>query len=583
VSDRDALQKRVARWIEDDVDPVCRTELQQLLDAGDFAALHERFAAPLEFGTAGLRGELGAGPGRMNRAVVARATYGFCEHLRKNVKDAAERGLCIGYDARHNSPEFAEEAASVAAAAGFRVIFFEKPCPTPLLGFAVLDQRAAGGVMVTASHNPARDNGYKAYWENGAQIIPPHDAVIAAAMERLPSVRALPRMASKERVERGLQRSLGDAFEAHYLKAVAALTGPLSLDAADLRIVYTALHGVGNRLALAALAQAGFTRVSSVREQAEPDADFPTVAFPNPEEKGAMDKAIELAQQTRADVVLANDPDADRLAVIARDAQGELRPLTGNDVGILLADYVLATDKEQHPNAGARCVLSSIVSTPMIAPIAKLHGAHWEPVLTGYKWIGNRAMQLEREKRLRFVFGFEEALGYTTGTLVRDKDGISSAVVAARLAAQLKAEGGTLHDRLETLFRRVGLYASSQISIRLEGASGAQQREAIMAALRKAPPDALGGLPLTAAIDLQGGAVRGTPSIPLSLPPSDALLWEIEGGHRVCVRPSGTEPKIKVYFDVREPVRHDEALSSAQTRARATADALTRDLRARLA
>ena len=578
MSDREALQKRVLRWIEDDVDPACRAELQRLLDAGDFAGLNERFAAPLEFGTAGLRGELGAGPGRMNRAVVARATFGLCAHLRANVKDAANRGLCIGYDARHNSREFAEEAAAVAAGAGFRVRLFEAPCPTPLLGFAVLDQRAAGGVMITASHNPARDNGYKAYWENGAQIIPPHDVAVAAAMERLQSVRGLERVGEKERLERGLQDSLGASFERHYLKAVAALTGPLCLDGGDLRITYTALHGVGDRLARAALAQSGFTRVESVPEQAEPDPDFPTVAFPNPEEPGAMDKALALAEASKADIVLANDPDADRLAVIARDAQGELRALTGNDVGILLADYLLGLDNDR----GARFVLTSIVSTPMIAPIARMHSAHWEPVLTGYKWIGNRAIELERDKRMRFVFGFEEALGYTTGTLVRDKDGISSAVVAARLAAQLKAEGGTLHDRLEMLFRRVGLYVSSQVSIRLEGASGAQKREAIMAALRSAPPDKLGGIALTAAIDLQTGAVRGEPSIALSLPPSDALLWELEGGHRVCVRPSGTEPKVKVYFDVREPVSHDESLTSAQTRARATTEALTADMRARL-
>jgi phosphomannomutase len=578
VSDREALQKQVARWIEDDPDPACRAELQKLLTSGDFAALTERFAAPLEFGTAGLRGELGAGPARMNRAIVARATHGLCTQLRKQVPEAAERGLCIGFDGRHGSREFAEETAAVAAGAGFRVHVFEAPGPTPLLAFAVLDQRAAGGVMITASHNPARDNGYKAYWENGAQIIPPHDQTIASVMMALPSVMALPRLSEAERIERKLQETLGASFERRYLEAVAALTGPLSLDAGDLRIAYTALHGVGDKLARAALAQAGFTRVESVPEQASPDADFPTVAFPNPEEPGATDLVFALAELTQADLVIANDPDADRLSIAARDVQGKLRGLTGNDVGILLADYVLSLDQKK----GQRCVLTSIVSTPMIAALARMHNAHWEPTLTGFKWIGNRAIVLEREQRMRFAFGFEEALGYTTGSLVRDKDGISSAVVAARLAAQLKAEGGTLHDRLETLFRKLGLYQSSQISIRLEGSSGAQKREAIMQALRTKPPTSLGGLALTAAIDLQSGATSGEPSVKLSLPPSDALLWELAGGHRVCVRPSGTEPKIKVYFDVREPVRHDEDLASAQARARALGDKLAADMRARL-
>jgi phosphomannomutase len=579
VSEHDALQRRVATWIADDPDAASRAELQRLLAAGDFTALQERFAAPLEFGTAGLRGELGAGPARMNRAVVARAAAGVCAHLIAHVPDAQRRGLCIGYDGRHQSKPFAEETAAIAAAAGFCVRVFEAPGPTPLLAYAVLAHGAAGGVMVTASHNPACDNGYKVYWHDGAQIIAPHDEQIAAAMQALPSVLAVPRMSAEERRARGLEQPLDAAFERRYLSAVAELTGSPCAHMDALCVAYTALHGVGEKLARAALTQAGVRQLHSVDEQATPDPDFPTVAFPNPEEKGAMDRVLALAERVRADLVLANDPDADRLAVAARDRLGKLRAFTGNEVGVLLADHVL----EQSRGPGKLLVLTSIVSTPMIAAVAAAHDAHWEPVLTGFKWIGNRAMQLDRERGLRFVFGFEEALGYTAGTLVRDKDGISSAVLAARLAAQLKAKGRTLHDQLELLFRRHGLYLSTQVSIRLEGSSGAQRREALMQQVRAAPPSALAGMRVNAALDLKTGSVSGSPSASFKLPASDALLWELEGGHRVCVRPSGTEPKIKVYFDVREPVRPEEAIEAAQARARATAEALAQDMRARLA
>jgi phosphomannomutase len=579
VSEHDALQRRVKTWIADDPDANCRAELERLLAGGDFAALNERFAAPLEFGTAGLRGALGAGPARMNRAVVARAAAGLCAHFIAHVPDAQRRGLCIGYDGRHQSQAFAEETAAIAAAAGFFVRVFVTPGPTPLLAYAVLAHGAAGGVMVTASHNPALDNGYKVYWHDGAQIISPHDEQIAAAMQALPSVLAIPRLSPEERRARKLEQALDAAFEQRYLRAVAELTSSPCAHAGELRIAYTALHGTGDKLARAALAQAGFTHVHSVVEQADPDPDFPTVNFPNPEEKGATDRVLALAEQVGADIVLANDPDADRLAVAARDRQGKLRPFTGNEVGVLLSDHVLERARGQ----SKLLVLTSIVSTPMIAAVAAAHGAHWEPVLTGFKWIGNRAMQLEREQGMRFVFGFEEALGYTAGTLVRDKDGISSAVLAARLAAQLKAEGRTLHDQLELLFRRHGLYLSTQVSIKLEGSSGAQRREALMQQVRGAPPSELAGRRVNAALDLKTGSVSGKPSASFKLPPSDALLWELDGGHRVCVRPSGTEPKIKIYFDVREAMRPEDTIEAAQARARLTAEALATDMRARMA
>jgi phosphomannomutase len=353
---------------------------------------------------------------------------------------------------------------------------------------------------------------------------------------------------------------------------VRALAGEPVAHARTLSIAYTALHGVGERLVRAALAGAGFQRIASVAEQAEPDPAFPTVSFPNPEEPGAMDRALALGEQVKADVVIANDPDADRVALAARGPDGRLRMLTGNELGVLLAEYLLAAGDG---SPGERLVLSSLVSTPMIAAVAREHGATWEPTLTGFKWICNRAMQLERERGARFVFGFEEAIGYSAGTLVRDKDGIASAVIAARLCAQLEAQGRTLHDLLAELYRKHGLYVSGQIALRLH----APEQRAIMQLARTRPPAALAGLSLRAQIDLLDGTLRGAPSFRPELPPSDALIWELDGGHRIAIRPSGTEPKLKLYLDVREPVRGAEPIAEAAARARATLDGLAAALR----
>ena len=566
------LLARVARWIEDDPDPATREELEALLGARDTKALFERFDGELVFGTAGIRGEIGAGPLRMNRAVVARATAGVCKALADHVKDARERGIVVGYDGRHMSRELAEETCAVAAGFGIRVRLFEQVVPTPVLAYAVTAERAAGGVMVTASHNPARDNGYKVYWENGAQIIPPADQHIARAMTEVGSLRALPRMARDERRARGLEVSLGAALEARYLAAVHALVGPGGAQAEKVQLAYTALHGVGERFVRAALAQAGFAKLATVAEQAEPDPDFPTVAFPNPEEAGAMDRVQALADAVEADLALANDPDADRLCVAVRGESGALQLLSGNQIGVLLAEYLLARDKEPEQCA----VLSSIVSTPMIAGVAAAHGSIWEPTLTGFKWIANRAMELERGGVQRCVLGFEEALGYSAGSLVRDKDGVSTAVLVARVCADAKAQGRTLLDLLADLYREHGVYLSGQVSLRM----GPDGQRAMMSRARSAPPAVLAGRKRLATIDLLNGAVDGTPSFRPKLPASDVLIWELEGGQRVIVRPSGTEPKLKLYIDVREPVAAGEPLADASVRGTALLAEMTEAVRA---
>ncbi|WP_437790586.1 phospho-sugar mutase [Sorangium sp. So ce693] len=579
----DFVLEPAERWLAHDPDPETQSELRRLIDAaragedGVRAELAERFAGPLEFGTAGIRGVLGAGESRMNRAVILRTTAGLARHLLEAIGDKARSaGVVIGYDGRRMSREFAEDTACALAAAGIPSHLSPIPCPTPIAAFAVGHLGAAAGVMVTASHNPPEYNGFKVYWDNGAQIIPPHDTSIATAIDASPPADQVPRMPLDEARRLGLVRDFPEALERDYLGAIRGLAVRSDGDR-DLCIVYTPLHGVGDRLVHRALGEAGFTRVASVPEQAEPDGAFPTVAFPNPEEKGAMDLAFALAKQEGADLVLANDPDVDRLAVAVRRPDGEYEQLTGNQVGVLLGHYLLTEGRAQGED-GRRLVLASCVSTPMLGVIAAALGVHYEETLTGFKWIANRAMDIERSTGARFVFGFEEALGYTVGPVVRDKDGISAAALVAELAAVRKAEGRTLLDELQAITRKYGLYMSGQRSYTLRGVDGLEKIAAIMAALRKSPPAAIGGVPVVAWRDFEARTRTTSDGLvePLVLPPSNVLVYELDGGSRLIARPSGTEPKIKFYFDVREEVAADEPLGDAEARATARLDALAR-------
>ena len=569
------LEQRARAWMDDDPDADCRAELRSLLDADDQAGLAARFDYPLSFGTAGLRGLLGAGPGRMNLRVVARATAAYCEQLRAHVDRAAERGVAIGFDGRHKSTEFAEAALEIALGAGFVVHLFEDFASTPLLAFGVEHAGAAGGIMVTASHNPPAYNGYKVYWEDAAQIVPPHDTWIAAAIERVQSVSSLPRVTREQGLASGQLRLVSGPLETRYLAGVAELLPASSGTRTPLKIAYTALHGVGEKLVRRALSNAGFNDVHSVAEQATPDPDFPTVAFPNPEEQGAMDRVLALANKVGADLVLANDPDADRIAAAVRGDSGQYAQLSGNAVGVVLGDYLL----EQDHLPGERLVLCSLVSTPLFEHVAKHHGASFEATLTGFKWIANRAIALLRERQARFVFGFEEALGYTAGTLVRDKDGISTAVLLAQVAEYEKARGRTLLDRLSDLYRRHGVFVSGQISLTFEGDDAPARMTAQMSRLRADLPRELAGLPVTSVQDLLGTKPDGQSH---NLPPSDVVMLGLAQGHRVIVRPSGTEPKIKLYLDVREPVQGDEPTGAAQARAQSTMARIEAALRGRL-
>ncbi|MEV4353294.1 phospho-sugar mutase [Nonomuraea sp. NPDC049625] len=515
-------------WLAQDPDPETRDELSRLLDGGDLEALRDRFGAKLEFGTAGLRGELGAGPNRMNRVTVMRAAAGLARVL------GPGKHVVVGYDARHKSDVFARDTAAVLTGAGLHASLLPGPLPTPVLAFAVRHLDADAGVTVTASHNPPRDNGYKVYWGDGSQIVPPVDGEISAAIDAVGRVDRLPLNGP------GTLTELGEGIVDDYLAAVTAL--PLG-EARDLRVAYTPLHGVGAATLTGAFLAAGFETPVAVEEQRDPDPDFPTVSFPNPEEPGAMDLAIALAAKLDADLVLANDPDADRCAVGVPLPDGTCRMLTGDEVGGLLAEHVITQ------TSGDRMVATTIVSSTLLGKIARAHGVRYGETLTGFKWIIKAGPGL--------VFGYEEAIGYSVGSdaglPVRDKDGIGAALTVAAVAAAAKRSGRTLLDLLDDQARRYGLHATSQLSFRVSDLSLIADA---MTRLRAHPPTALGGRAVTRTDDLAKGDG--------GLPPTDGLRYLLSGDGRVVVRPSGTEPKLKCYLEVVVPVTGEVAQAREQ-------------------
>jgi phosphomannomutase len=528
------LRTAAEAWLADDPDERDRAELRGLLDGDASAAaeLADRFRGRLTFGTAGLRGVVGAGPNRMNRAVVRAATAALAGWLAGHVPGAAGAGVVIGCDARHRSDEFAAEAARVLAGAGIRVHLLPPRQPTPLLAFAIRQLGAAAGIMITASHNPPADNGYKLYLGDGAQIIPPVDAQIEAAIGGLGSLSGIPVADGPLIIQHG------DEVAQAYVAAIVAASPGLPVTAGPRpRVVYTPLHGVAAGLALRAFGQAGFPLPQVVAAQASPDPDFPTVAFPNPEEPGALDLALADARRLDADLVIANDPDGDRLAVAVPDpaAAGGWRPLTGDQVGALLGAYLLDRTASQ-PEPGRRLVATTVVSSTMLSAVAATAGAGYAETLTGFKWIVRAG---ESTPGSRFVFGYEEALGYSVGDVVRDKDGISAVLALLSLATEARQAGQSLLDRWDALESAHGVHLTTQVT--LPAAAPGQ----IMAWLRATPPAALAEWPVTGTGDLSAGTA--------GLPPSDVLRYQLPGA-RVVIRPSGTEPKLKAYLEVAEPL-----------------------------
>jgi len=537
--------------LADDPDPATRRELKQLLDRNDLDALHDRFDSSLAFRSASFRGLLGAGPNRMNRVTVIRATAGLCAWLRQQLPNAAERGICVGFDGRRMSRELATDAAGVIAGAGFQVWMLDDEMPTPVLGFSVLETGAAAGVMITAGDSPSAYNGYKVFWGNGSQIISVHDEGIAQAIARISSASSVPRPTRHEAIAQGRMQALTDLVE-RYRERVSALVGPPS-EARRLSIAYTALHGVGDRLVRTILGAAGFSGLKSLASQAEPDGRFPTVDFPNPEDPAAMVQVLALAKRINAELVLANDPDAGRLAV-AVVSDGGYEVLSGDDLGGMLADDLLERTESQ----SKRLLISSIVSSPLLGKIAKAHGARWEQTLVGHSWINHRAIEIEAEG-YSYILGYDDALGYGATTFVRDKDGISAALLVADLAARCKARGSTLLDEREAMWRRYGLYVSRRISRAFEGGDADEKMAAAMTRYRDNPP---------------------WPIANLNLPETDLLVFEPEGGDRVILRATATAATLEYYLHVRIEIAAEENAESARQRGNARIDEIAEAVRA---
>ncbi|MFX1818208.1 phospho-sugar mutase [Pseudarthrobacter sp. CC4] len=571
------LLNEAREWAAQDPDPVTSAsllELVQLVDNGVPAArqeLADSFRGTLQFGTAGLRAALGPGPNRMNRVVVRRAAAGLADFLLSAVAEASpgtRPRAVVGYDARYNSDIFAEETAAIFTAAGIETFLMPAALPTPLLAYAVRALECDGGVMVTASHNPPQDNGYKVYLGrhavadsgNGAQIVAPYDAEIAARINAVGPLESITLAPAGWTL-------LDSSIASDYERATAGLALPDHFPARDLRIVLTPLHGVGGGTALAVLNAAGFTDITLVAEQAEPDPDFPTVSFPNPEEPGALDLALEAAERQAADIVIANDPDADRAAVAAKDPDtGAWRMLRGDEVGALLGAHIAARlaagggkDDGGADEGGKGVFANSIVSSRLLARIAAAAGYTHQETLTGFKWI-SRVPGL--------VYGYEEALGYCVAPdLVRDKDGISAALLIAELAAAAKADGKSVFDTLDELYLQHGLHASDQLSIRVADLG---LLDAMMNRLRVSPPETFG----SSAVEVYADLAEGSDG----LPPTDGLLYVTRNLTRVIIRPSGTEPKLKCYLEVIHHVGSAAELPAARQAARAALDEVLRDV-----
>jgi phosphomannomutase len=562
--------ERAQAWLVGDPDPRDRAELAALVERSrarpaDRAArseLRDRMAGELRFGTAGLRGPMGAGPNRMNRAVVIRAARGLADHLIDRLPGLTPR-VVVGHDARHRSRQFALDTAGVLTAAGAQVWLFPESVPTPLLAYAVRALSAEAGVQVTASHNPASDNGYKVYWggrltdepARGVQIVSPTDVAIAARRDAAGPAAAIPRADSG-------WLDPGPRLAQDYVAAVAAGPG----NRTPLRLVHTALHGLATPWLTQIMGRAGFDQIRSTPSQAWPDPDFPTVAFPNPEEPGAMDAVLAEATAAGAELVVALDPDADRCAVAVPDPAGGWRTLNGDEVGVLLGQERAVALAAQPPES-PRLLASTIVSSRLLARIARDHGLEHQVTLTGFKWLARLP---------GLAYAYEEAIGYCLRPdLVRDKDGLSAALAVARLAARLKEEGSSLPQALDELARRHGLHLTDQLALRSPDPAWADR---VMAALRRWPPVRLADSPVGPLADLARGGG--------GLPPSDALILTTAADDRVVVRPSGTEPKVKFYLEVVVPVDpavDSDRLAAIRGRARARLDQIGQDLRAGLA
>lgn len=543
------------QWIANPYfDEATKEELKNI--AEDENEIKERFYMDLEFGTAGLRGIIGAGINRMNIYVVRRATQGLANYIIR--QGGSKKGVAIAYDSRHMSPEFADEAARTLAANGIKAYKFESLRPTPELSFAVRELGCIAGINVTASHNPPEYNGYKVYWEDGAQFTPPHDKGVTEEVMAITDLSTVKTMGAQEAKAKGLYEIIGAAIDDKYIAQVKAQVvnqGAIDRMQDQITIVYTPLHGTGNIPARRVMKELGFTHVYVVPQQELPDGDFPTVSYPNPEAKEAFELGLALAKEKNADLVLATDPDADRLGVYVKDTKsGEYIPLTGNMSGSLLCEYVLSQKQASGKIPADGQVVKSIVTTNLVDAVAKNYGAELIEVLTGFKWIGKQILKNETTGHGTYLFGMEESYGCLIGTYARDKDAISATAALCEAAAYYKQKGMTLWDAMIAMYEKYGYYKDAVKAIGLSGIEGLAKIQSIMETLRNNTPTEVGGYKVTSARDYKLDTIKNMATgevKPTGLPSSNVLYYDLEDGAWICVRPSGTEPKIKFYFGVK--------------------------------
>ena len=548
-------QEEYKRWLAADLqDADLNPELSKI--EGNDEEIKDRFAVALKFGTAGLRGVLGAGTNRMNIYTVRRATQGLANYIIK--QGGADKGVAIAFDSRHMSPEFAMEAAMTLAANGIKAYVFDSLRPTPELSFAVRELGCISGIVITASHNPREYNGYKVYWEDGAQITPPHDKNILAEVAKVTSFDQVKTMKKEDAVAAGLYKVIGKEIDDRYmeeLKKQSIHPEVIKEMAKDIRIVYTPLHGTGNLPVRRVLKELGFENVYVVKEQELPDGNFPTVSYPNPESPKAFELALKLAKEVDADIVLATDPDADRLGVYAKDTKtGEYVSFTGNMSGMLIAEYILRERKATGTLPANGALVETIVTTDMAKAIAKAYGVKLIEVLTGFKYIGEQIKFFEQTGSNNYVFGLEESYGCLAGTHARDKDAVVAVMCLCEVAAYCKKHNMTLWDMMVSMYEKYGYFKETQYTITMKGIDGARQIAEIMDKLRKNPPKAFGDLKVEkfrdylndVVIDMESGEKTTT-----GLPKSNVLYFELPDNAWCCARPSGTEPKIKFYMGVK--------------------------------
>ena len=548
-------REKYEEWLSNPYfDEATKEELRAI--AGDEGEIKERFYKDLEFGTAGLRGVIGAGTNRLNIYTVRKATQGLANYICKN--NGQDKGVAIAYDSRRMSPEFADEAALCLAANGIKAYVFESLRPTPELSYAVRSLGCIAGINITASHNPPEYNGYKVYWEDGAQITPPHDKGIMDEVRAVTDYNTVKTMDLAQAKAAGLYQTIGAEVDDGYiseLKKQVIHQDAIDAVGSELKIVYSPLHGTGNIPARRILRELGFKNVYVVKEQELPDGDFPTVSYPNPEAKEAFELGLGLAKEVDADLVLATDPDADRLGVYAKDSKtGEYKELTGNMSGCLLADYEIGQRKELYGLPEDGYLIKTIVTSNMADAIAKSYGVGLIEVLTGFKYIGQQILGFETTGKGHYLFGFEESYGCLIGTHARDKDAIVATMALCEAAAYYKTKGKTLWDAMVDMYEKYGYYKDAIQSITLKGIEGLQKIQEILETLRKNPPMEVGGYKVVKARDYQADTIRDIATGEVTstgLPSSNVLYYDLTDDAWLCVRPSGTEPKVKFYYGIK--------------------------------